>query len=144
MCPGLLSLCPFVCVWCCFLKWQLHFCALAYPDCFLFLSLPLSHTVCTLFSRMEAAAAPPALSLKDQGNVHFNARNYLKAAALYTQAIKNEPENAALYRYSSTFSATSSQSELNNSTFSAGNDLFKTLASTNEVAIASRPCACPP
>lgn len=50
---------------------------------------------------------PPALgaegggerpSLKDQGNEFFKAGNYLKAAALYTQAIKSEPSNAALYR----------------------------------------------
>ncbi|CAA7404015.1 unnamed protein product [Spirodela intermedia] len=36
-------------------------------------------------------------SLKDQGNEFFKAENYLKAAALYTQAIKSEPSNAALY-----------------------------------------------
>ncbi|XP_078442642.1 tetratricopeptide repeat (TPR)-like superfamily protein [Wolffia australiana] len=36
-------------------------------------------------------------SLKDQGNEFFKAGNYLKAAALYTQAIKAEPSNVALY-----------------------------------------------
>ncbi|KAK1379986.1 U-box domain-containing protein 70 [Heracleum sosnowskyi] len=37
------------------------------------------------------------LSLKDQGNEFFKAGNYLKAAALYTQAIKKDPSNATLY-----------------------------------------------
>ncbi|KAK4355568.1 hypothetical protein RND71_024539 [Anisodus tanguticus] len=37
-------------------------------------------------------------SLKDQGNEFFKAGNYLKAAALYTQAIKKDPSNATLYR----------------------------------------------
>lgn len=36
-------------------------------------------------------------SLKDQGNEFFKAGNYLKAAALYTQAIKLEPNNPTLY-----------------------------------------------
>ncbi|XP_023006740.1 stress-induced-phosphoprotein 1-like [Cucurbita maxima] len=36
-------------------------------------------------------------SLKDKGNEFFNAGNYLKAAALYTQAIKLDPSNHALY-----------------------------------------------
>lgn len=38
-------------------------------------------------------------SLKDKGNEFFKAGNYLKAAALYTQAIKLDPSNPALYRY---------------------------------------------
>lgn len=37
------------------------------------------------------------VSLKDQGNAFFKAGNYLKAAALYTQAIKQDPNNATLY-----------------------------------------------
>ncbi|CAO2838441.1 unnamed protein product [Amaranthus hypochondriacus] len=37
------------------------------------------------------------VSLKDQGNEFFKAGNYLKAAALYTQAIKQDPNNATLY-----------------------------------------------
>ena len=37
-------------------------------------------------------------SLKDQGNSEFKAENYLKAAALYTKAIKAEPNNSVLYR----------------------------------------------
>lgn len=37
-------------------------------------------------------------SLKDKGNDFFKAGNYLKAAALYTQAIKLDPSNATLYR----------------------------------------------
>lgn len=49
------------------------------------------------FLSMEPAPA----SLKDQGNACFKAGNYLKAAALYTQAIKLDPENPALYRLSS-------------------------------------------
>nr|XP_009773831.1 PREDICTED: RNA polymerase II-associated protein 3 isoform X2 [Nicotiana sylvestris] len=36
-------------------------------------------------------------TLKDQGNEFFKAGNYLKAAALYTQAIKKDPSNATLY-----------------------------------------------
>ncbi|XP_047330820.1 U-box domain-containing protein 70 [Impatiens glandulifera] len=36
-------------------------------------------------------------SLKDQGNQFFKTGNYLKAAALYTQAIKGDPSNATLY-----------------------------------------------
>ena len=38
-------------------------------------------------------------SLKDKGNEFFKAGNYLKAAALYTQAIKLDPSNATLYRH---------------------------------------------
>lgn len=38
-------------------------------------------------------------TLKDQGNEFFKAGNYLKAAALYTQAIKLDPSNPTLYRY---------------------------------------------
>lgn len=38
------------------------------------------------------------VSLKDQGNEFFKAGNYLKAAALYTQAIKQDPSNPTLYR----------------------------------------------
>ena len=41
------------------------------------------------------------VSLKDQGNEFFKAGNYLKAAALYTQAIKQDPNNATLYRFAS-------------------------------------------
>jgi tetratricopeptide (TPR) repeat protein len=40
-----------------------------------------------------------AAALKDQGNEQFKSGSYLKAAALYTQAIKLDPDNAALYRY---------------------------------------------
>ncbi|KAE9453125.1 hypothetical protein C3L33_14998, partial [Rhododendron williamsianum] len=36
-------------------------------------------------------------SLKDQGNEFFKSGNYLKAAALYTQAIKLDPSNHTLY-----------------------------------------------
>lgn len=38
------------------------------------------------------------MSLKDKGNEFFKAGNYLKAAALYTQAIKLDPSNPTLYR----------------------------------------------
>ncbi|KAJ0735323.1 putative tetratricopeptide-like helical domain superfamily [Helianthus annuus] len=37
------------------------------------------------------------VSLKDEGNAFFKAGNYLKAAALYTQAIKKDPQNPTLY-----------------------------------------------
>lgn len=36
-------------------------------------------------------------SLKEKGNEYFKAGNFLKAAALYTQAIKQDPNNSALY-----------------------------------------------
>lgn len=38
-------------------------------------------------------------SLKEKGNEFFKAGNYLKAAALYTQAIKQDPNNPTLYRF---------------------------------------------
>ncbi|CAD6269630.1 unnamed protein product [Miscanthus lutarioriparius] len=41
--------------------------------------------------------AAAAAKLKDQGNEQFKAGSYLKAAALYTQAIKLDPDNATLY-----------------------------------------------
>ncbi|CAK7327110.1 unnamed protein product [Dovyalis caffra] len=37
------------------------------------------------------------ISLKDKGNEYYKAGNYLKAAALYTQAIKLDPSNPTLY-----------------------------------------------
>ncbi|XP_043693435.1 U-box domain-containing protein 70 [Telopea speciosissima] len=37
------------------------------------------------------------VSLKDQGNEFFKAGNYLKAAAVYTQALKKDPSNPTLY-----------------------------------------------
>ncbi|KAL9255322.1 Stress-induced-phosphoprotein 1-like protein [Drosera capensis] len=37
------------------------------------------------------------VSLKDKGNEFFKAGNYLKAAALYTQTIKQDPNNPTLY-----------------------------------------------
>ena len=38
------------------------------------------------------------MSLKDEGNTEFRQGNWLKAAALYTKAIKADPANAVLYR----------------------------------------------
>ncbi|KAL1806514.1 hypothetical protein ACET3Z_029582 [Daucus carota] len=46
---------------------------------------------------MVESEANKEISLKDQGNAFFKAGNYLKAAALYTQAIKKDPSNATLY-----------------------------------------------
>nr|XP_004247592.1 E3 ubiquitin-protein ligase CHIP [Solanum lycopersicum] len=46
---------------------------------------------------MGESDAKAETSLKDQGNEFFKAGNYLKAAALYTQAIKKDPSNATLY-----------------------------------------------
>ncbi|XP_023743034.1 uncharacterized protein LOC111891191 [Lactuca sativa] len=43
------------------------------------------------------AEPKPDVSLKDQGNEFFKAGNYLKAAAIYTQAIKKDPSNPTLY-----------------------------------------------
>ena len=40
----------------------------------------------------------PSLTIKEQGNAQFKDKKYLKAAALYTKAIKEDPKNAALYR----------------------------------------------
>ncbi|TYJ47933.1 hypothetical protein E1A91_A01G025900v1 [Gossypium mustelinum] len=40
---------------------------------------------------------PQEMSLKDKGNEFFKSGNYLKAAALYTQAIKQDPSNPTLY-----------------------------------------------
>lgn len=39
------------------------------------------------------------VSLKDQGNAQFKAAQYLKAAATYSKAIKEDPSNATLFRY---------------------------------------------
>ena len=39
-----------------------------------------------------------AETLKQQGNELYAAKNYLKAASLYTQAIKIDGKNAVLYR----------------------------------------------
>ncbi|MCO5560023.1 hypothetical protein L7F22_013629 [Adiantum nelumboides] len=46
---------------------------------------------------MAASSEEHAASLKDQGNSLFKAGNFLKAAALYTQAIKADSSNATLY-----------------------------------------------
>ncbi|TXG72117.1 hypothetical protein EZV62_000696 [Acer yangbiense] len=43
------------------------------------------------------AGSTVEMSLKDKGNEFFKAGNYLKAAALYTQAIKQDPSNPTLY-----------------------------------------------
>ncbi|KAK9787259.1 hypothetical protein WJX73_006305 [Symbiochloris irregularis] len=45
----------------------------------------------------EEEQSPPADTLKDQGNREFKAGNWLKAAAIYTRAIKDDPENSVLY-----------------------------------------------
>lgn len=45
----------------------------------------------------EPGEKAAGVSLKDQGNEFFKAGNYLKAAALYTQAIKQDPSNPTLY-----------------------------------------------
>uniref|UniRef100_A0A0A9FRV9 Uncharacterized protein n=1 Tax=Arundo donax TaxID=35708 RepID=A0A0A9FRV9_ARUDO len=42
-----------------------------------------------------------AAALKDQGNEQFKSGNHLKAAALYTQAIKLDPDNPTVYRFRS-------------------------------------------
>ena len=39
----------------------------------------------------------PGEEAKEQGNAHFKAKEYLKAAASYTKAIKAEPENHVYY-----------------------------------------------
>ncbi|XP_020571353.1 stress-induced-phosphoprotein 1 [Phalaenopsis equestris] len=47
--------------------------------------------------RAAASGGGVGVSLKDQGNEFFKAGNYLKAAALYTQAIKLDPSNPTLF-----------------------------------------------
>ena len=39
-----------------------------------------------------------ALQLKEQGNDEYKKGNFLKAAAIYTKAIKEDPGSAVLYR----------------------------------------------
>ena len=47
---------------------------------------------------MSDAAAPlPAQIFKEQGNAEYKKGQYLKAAALYTKALKEAPTSAALY-----------------------------------------------
>ncbi|KAK3042199.1 hypothetical protein RJ639_001319, partial [Escallonia herrerae] len=46
---------------------------------------------------MAESETKSGASLKEQGNELFKAGNYLKAAALYTQAIKQDPSNPTLY-----------------------------------------------
>ena len=41
------------------------------------------------------------MSFKDQGNEEYKRGNWLKAAAMYTKGIKEDPENAVLYRWDS-------------------------------------------
>ena len=41
--------------------------------------------------------AEEAQTFKDQGNAEYKAKNYLKAAGLYTKGIKEDPDNAVLY-----------------------------------------------
>ncbi|KAF3456947.1 hypothetical protein FNV43_RR01601 [Rhamnella rubrinervis] len=48
-------------------------------------------------SSSESRGLGGEVSLKDKGNEYFKAGNYLKAAALYTQAIKQDPNNPTLY-----------------------------------------------
>ncbi len=45
-----------------------------------------------------AAGTAPAEELKEQGNVEYKQGNYLKAAAIYTKAIKEDAGSAVLYR----------------------------------------------
>lgn len=45
-----------------------------------------------------AAPAPTAEEYKEQGNAEYRNGRFLKAAALYTQALKLDPANAVLYR----------------------------------------------
>jgi tetratricopeptide (TPR) repeat protein len=44
-----------------------------------------------------AAGSSPTSSFREQGNEEYRKGNYLKAAANYTKAIKEEPDEAALY-----------------------------------------------
>ena len=42
-------------------------------------------------------ASPSTSTFREQGNAEFRSGNYLKSAALYTRAIKEDPECAVLY-----------------------------------------------
>lgn len=44
--------------------------------------------------------------LKEEGNVEFKKGNFLKAAGIYTKAIREDPDNAVLYRSVSVFGLT--------------------------------------
>lgn len=44
------------------------------------------------------AAADQTTALKDQGNALYKEGSYLQAAAAYTKAIKQDPQNHVLYR----------------------------------------------
>mmetsp|Transcript_24999 Transcript_24999/g.54370 ORF Transcript_24999/g.54370 Transcript_24999/m.54370 type:complete len:140 (+) Transcript_24999:211-630(+) len=46
---------------------------------------------------MPEDQAAEAATLKEQANAEFQGQNFLKAAALYTKAIKLDPTNAVLY-----------------------------------------------
>jgi len=46
---------------------------------------------------MVEATAGPGAAYKDEGNTHFKAGEFLKAAASYTKAIKAEPANHVFY-----------------------------------------------
>ena len=39
------------------------------------------------------------MSFKDLGNEEYKSGNWLKAAAMYTKGIKEDPDNAVLYRW---------------------------------------------
>ena len=62
---------------------------------------PRTHLAAAAVADGGGEGGPPAAAaaLKDQGNEQFKAGSYLKAAALYTQAIKLDPDNATLYRF---------------------------------------------
>jgi tetratricopeptide (TPR) repeat protein len=46
----------------------------------------------------EGQPSPSGSSLKDEGNACYQEGLYLKAAALYTRALKEDPNNAVLLR----------------------------------------------
>lgn len=52
--------------------------------------------------RSKSTKMANAESLKEQGNEEFKKGEFLKAAATYTKAIKEDPQNAVLYRCGTT------------------------------------------
>lgn len=60
-------------------------------------SLILDHH-CIVFDRFVVEEMASDGSFKDQGNQEYKLGNFLKAAGLYTKAIKEDAGNGVLYR----------------------------------------------
>jgi tetratricopeptide (TPR) repeat protein len=56
--------------------------------------IPAAGGASVIRTQLDAA---PSISYREQGNDEYRRGNYLRAAALYTKALKDDPECAALY-----------------------------------------------